>query len=72
MPGHRFKVSAVLPIAASDYFIERDSAAFRSLVSKVGIYCHVFGNSCASDCFGYPWTSYVRGLGSGDANILGH
>ncbi|KAK9901312.1 hypothetical protein WJX75_005857 [Coccomyxa subellipsoidea] len=34
MPGHHFKVSAVLPIAASDYFIERDSAAFRSLVSK--------------------------------------
>ena len=39
MPGHRFKVSAVLPTAASDYFIERDSAAFRSLVSKVGHLC---------------------------------
>ncbi|CAL8471107.1 g10649 [Coccomyxa elongata] len=52
MPGHRFKVSAVLPIAASDYFIERDSAAFRSLVSKsmkVGaleiVDCWMEGNS---------------------------
>ncbi|BDA45295.1 hypothetical protein COCOBI_07-0820 [Coccomyxa sp. Obi] len=34
MPANKFKVSAVLPIAASDYFIERDSAAFRSLMSK--------------------------------------
>jgi hypothetical protein len=31
-----FRVSAVLPIPADTFFVERDSAAFRSLVAKVG------------------------------------
>ena len=30
-----FKVSAVLPLPAEIFFVERDSAAFRSLVAKV-------------------------------------
>ena len=31
----KFKVSAVLPTPANVYFVERDSAAFRSLVAQV-------------------------------------
>ena len=31
----KFKVSAILPIPAEVYFIERDSSAFRSLVAEV-------------------------------------
>ena len=34
-----FKVSAVLPIPAHIFFVERDSAAFRSLVAKVCTGC---------------------------------
>ena len=32
----KFKVSAILPIPAEIYFVERDSSAFRSLVAEVG------------------------------------
>ncbi len=33
----QFKVSAVIPMDATEFFIERDSAAFRALVAKVWI-----------------------------------
>ena len=33
----KFKVSAILPIPAEIYFIERDSSAFRSLVAEVSL-----------------------------------
>ena len=33
----KFKVSAILPIPAEVYFVERDSSAFRSLVAEVMI-----------------------------------
>ena len=32
-----FRVEAALPAPAKSYFLERDSAAFRSLLSKVGL-----------------------------------
>lgn len=35
----KFKVSAVLPIPAEIYFVERDSSAFRSLVAEVILIC---------------------------------
>lgn len=79
---HGFRVEAELPIDADAYFVERDSAAFRSLLSKVcGVLWVLFYLvGCRNAFYAIFWAGTVsrprvrwrvqRGAGEGGAEWL--
>lgn len=71
-PAKPFRVEALLPAPASTYFLERDSAAFRSLLSKAGrrtcpLVCSRMTDCCPGHALGYhmllmAWSLFTQEL----------